>query len=290
MANAAGGIGGLGGLMGGLSGRAVCLIRESPHYRREAFEAGLEAVGLAVLRVTPTKWLPGDVLVIWNRYARFAAAADACERAGGTVVVAENPYLGTAGERYAVALDHHKGPGRWCPIDDGGARWRQLGLTIEPWCDPQRRAYVLLAPERGIGPPVFAMPRDWPTTALAELERHVTVPVRLRRHPGKHEPAVPLAEDLAGAVGVVTWGSNVGLHALCAGIPVWYAHHSWIGASCSVQWAGRGPIGAAYRSIGRLAMFHRLAWAQWSVEEIGNGAPFRHLLLDQGQAQRASVA
>ena len=34
----------------------------------------------------------------------------------------------------------------------------------------------------------------------------------------------------------------------------------------------------------RLPAFHRLAWAQWTVDEISTGAPFRHLLDVRGAA------
>lgn len=257
-----------------LSGRAVSMIREQPHYRREAFEAGLSAIGLTVERVPPAKWRPGDVLVIWNRYGRFAAAADACEAAGGTVVVAENPYVGTAGEQYALALDHHKGPGRWFAQDDGGERWRRLGVTIEPWRGGGE--YLLLAPERGIGSPQFAMPRDWPAKAEADL-RAAGERVRVRLHPGRHAPDRTLVEDLAGAAGVVTWGSNVGITALLMGIPVWHGMLSWLAAPAATWWR-TGPLPPNTRLRDRETTFHRIAWAQWTVEEIAAGDAFRHLL------------
>ena len=264
-----------------LSGRAACLIRTSPHYRHDAVLSGLAAVGLRAETVTPTDWRAGDVLVIWNRYGRFAMSADRCEAAGGTVIVAENGYLGRDGEGrqlYALALDHHKGPGRWFPPADP-SRWHRLGLRLHPWRQGGR--WVLFAPERGIGPPGHAMPRDWPGRAEAALRRVCDKPVRVRRHPGNREPERSLIEDLEGAAAVVTWGSTVGLNALLVGVPVYHAMPDWIGAQCARYWACDEPLPAPAHAD-RNGLFASIAWAQWTVEEIANGAPFRHLLFEIG--------
>ncbi len=264
-----------------LSGQAVCLIRTSPHYRHDAVLSGLQSIGLRAETVTPARWQAGDVLVIWNRYGRFAAVADRCEAAGGVVIVAENGYLGRDGEGrqlYALALDHHKGPGRWFPQADR-SRWRRLRLQIRPWRPGGQ--WVLLAPERGIGPPDHAMPRDWPGRAEAVLRRISDKPVRVRRHPGNHAPERSLSEDLGGAAAVITWGSTAGLEALLAGVPVYHAMPRWIGAPCAQHWDCSSTLPAP-NLPDRSELFASIAWAQWTVEEIADGAPFRHLLFDVG--------
>ena len=49
------------------------------------------------------------------------------------------------------------------------------------------------------------------------------------------------------------------------GIPVESHMPNWIGAQDNTE-------------AGRLAMFRRLAWAQWQLSEIATGEPFRRLL------------
>ena len=70
--------------------RAWIGLKELPHYRRNAFAAGARRLGYEpVFNVTAT---PGDkdLLVIWNRFGGADNAADAFERAGCPVLVAEN--------------------------------------------------------------------------------------------------------------------------------------------------------------------------------------------------------
>src|SRR3990167_1306236 len=105
--------------------RAYVQIRELPHYRHEAFCAGLKASGFHVEKRLPsTPPGPGDVLLIWNRYSDKEATADTWERQGGTVLVAENGYVGrdSAGHQlYAIAVHGHNGSGKW--PDRAGGNW-----------------------------------------------------------------------------------------------------------------------------------------------------------------------
>jgi hypothetical protein len=71
--------------------------------------------------------------------------------------------------------------------------------------------------------------------------------------------------DLANAAKVVTWGSGAAIQALLMGIPVISEMPGWIGEQDNTD-------------AGRLAMFRRLAWAQWRHEEIGSGEAFHWLL------------
>ena len=102
------------------------------------------------------------------------------------------------------------------------------------------------------------MPRDWPQTA------HAKHGGRVRRHPGKSE-GIPLADDLARAGKVVTWGSGAAIKALQWGIPVVSDMANWIGEQDNTD-------------AGRLAMFRRLAWAQWTHRELESGDAFAWML------------
>lgn len=235
-------------------------LREGVHYRREAFQAGLESLGYRVREGASCSPSPGDVLVTWNRYGFKDQAAKAFEAAGCPVLVAENGYLGNefAGSRwYALSRTHHNGAGTW-PVGEAG-RWDCLGVDLAPWRDPSGEIVVL--PQRGIGPEGVAMPRDW----LARTqERLKGMRYRVRMHPGTRD-CVTLEEDLRAASAVVTWGSGAALKALIWGIRVRSDMPNWIGQQNNTD-------------AGRLAMFRRLAWAMWRLEEIADGSAFRRLL------------
>ncbi len=240
---------------------AYLLLREGPHYRRQAFRNGLERHGYSVNFEAPTKPKPDDVLVIWNRYAHFHKTACRFEAVGARVLVTENAYLGNefCGDRwYAIARNHHNGAGWW--PDGGPERWDRLNVELKPWRTVGHEVVVL--PQRGIGPEGIAMPRGWKAKG------------RVRRHPGTG-PCVPLERDLAQASAVVTWGSGAALKALLYGIPVYHDFPKWIGAAASARY--REPLPAPFLGD-RLPMFRRLAWAQWRLSEIEDGTAMAALL------------
>lgn len=232
--------------------RAWLALRNALHYRREAFESGLSAVGFDVRPTTPQHFGPEDVLVIWNRYGAGAEAAARFEAKGQPVLVAENAAWGNdfAGERwYSLAQGMHNTAGRF-PVG-GPARWDSLGVELAPW---RTCGETVVLPQRGIGPAQVAMPRDWPARQVG----------RVRAHPGTRD-CVPLEIDLAHAGKVVTWGSGAAIKALLWGIPVESHMPNWIGEQDNTD-------------AGRLAMFRRLAWGQWRLAEIESGEAFRWLM------------
>lgn len=249
--------------------RYCCLIRDQPHYRRDAFEAGLRAIG-----GQPASHEQCDVLAIWNRYGGWDSDATRCEKRGGTVLVAENGYLGNdfAGSRwYAISKGHHNGAGEW--PQGGPERWDGLNIPLAAWRDGGE---TVILPQRGIGPPGVAMPSDWLARTENELQKR-RIRYRVRAHPGVND-ALPLEQDLAGAGVVITWGSGAALKALTLGIPVVYDFPRWIGEGAGVplcDWLAGASLNRDHDA--RLSMFRGLAWAMWTLEEIRSGEAFRHL-------------
>lgn len=252
------------------------MIRAKPHYRHDAFIEGLAACGFDPVRSdSPDHDLgPGDLLVTWNLYGRYLQAHERARARGAATIVAENGYLGTdaAGRQlYALGLGGHNGYGRTFPR--GPERWRALGLRPAPWAD-RPDGYVLVADQRGIGHPDWRSPRDFLERARAALRDAGESPVRVRYHPGRHEHQRPLEADLDGARLVVVWSSNVANHALLRGVPAIRLGPYHVNPSVP-RWEPGSPLpGRSSRTRG----FEELAWAQWTVDEITAGAPFRHLL------------
>ena len=103
-------------------------------------------------------------------------------------------------------------------------RSERLKVMLSPW--RQDGGHILLLPQRGIGPPGVAQPRDW----LSDIQRRLGKrKIHVRKHPGTDKTAKPLQEDLQDARCAIVWGSGAGLKALCAGVPVFYDFPKWIG-------------------------------------------------------------
>lgn len=269
--------------------RAWCDIKPHPHYRAGAFEAGLRACGFHVLmrQLPADPPQPGDVLVIWNRYSDRELTADKWEKHGGTVLVAENGYCGRDAQgiqHYALARHGHNGSGEW--PDGGPERWQGLGIGMRPW--RLDGTHVLVCPNRHFGMKGLAMPVDWEKRTVAELRRFTKRPVRVRPHPGNDKPARELAADLQNCWAAVIWASSAGVHALLAGIPVFALSPWWI-CKTAAQPSLADIEAPALEPDLRPAAFARLAWAQWTVEEIARGDAFRHLLPAARQAEVAAA-
>lgn len=250
-------------------------LRDGVHYRRDAFTAGLEALGYTVMHQVTDRPGERDVLVVWNRYRENERAANRFEAVGRPVLVAENGYLGNdfAGDRwYALSRNQHNGAGTW-PVG-GPERWDSLGVRLGSWRGDGGELVVL--PQRGIGPPGTAMPATWPGRVAAFL-RDRGIRARVRPHPGVAK-CVPLEKDLANASAVVTWGSGAALKALAMGIPVYSDMPDWIGRDSALPVSALASGLCKRDSVARLEMFRRLAWAMWTLDEIKDGTAFRALI------------
>lgn len=253
--------------------RAINLLREATHYRRECFDAGLQAAGFDVVRHIdrPTS---GDVLVIWNRYGAFDDVARQFEARGAQVLVVENGPLGKTwrgGEWFSLALGavaltggefQARGSGRWDSWQVDLAEFR-VGRPHDP--------LVILA-QRGIGSSDVRSPDGW-----AEKVQRATGG-RIRQHPGRDKAVKPLAEDLNDAGTVATWSSAAAVQSLELGVPVWHDHPAFVMAGACRPLQMRGKVSPLMDDEARLAAFRRLAWCMWTLDEIKSGEPIRCLL------------
>ncbi len=250
--------------------RAVLTIRKEPHYRREAFERGLQRVGFTIGELkAPSS--SSDWLVLWNRKrGDDERRADAWEAAGGTVIVAENGYLAkTEKTHYSISVHGHTGSG-WFPVGDED-RFSPLGFEIKPWRrDFKKHGEIVVRAQRGIGSTLMASPPNWAEKKAAELRRGFTIPVRVVPHPGDKNKALIDAASLVRADMLYVWSSALGVRALVEGIPVdWSAPH-WICES----WIGGG----------REQALHRMSHNQWHFDEIATGEPFARIIANREKA------
>lgn len=273
---------------------AYCLIRDLPHYRRHAFDAGLSAAGFSLLHSTPVAGRDhrGNVLVIWNRYGGYHDIATQFERGGGLVIVAENGFVGkdeNGLQYYSLALDGQNGSGRWVTGEE--PRFPLLGFEIKPWREPTPTGHIIIRGQRGIGRSGVASPPDWHNAVARGLRTHRKVLVV--EHPGvgavtdkKHE------QYLQGAHALIIWSSAVGVKALIAGIPVICHSPYWVckhGAASASELEAEASLTSAQADLRKREALERMAWAQWSLAEIESGRPFA-LLYDYHHKKEEAVA
>ena len=225
--------------------------------RRNALVKGLQRVGLKPVDGLPVNPVEGDVFITWNRIGSANNWARMFERNGWPVLVVENATWGNdfVGDRwYHIARTYHNTAG--CYPVGGPERWDSLEVPLAPFrCTGD--TVILL--QRGIGSPPTKMPAKF----VAKVIKHHKG-ARIRRHPGKRE-VNPLQNELRNTARVVTWGSGAAVWALQRGVHVTSYMPNWIGEQDNTV-------------EGRLQMFRRLAWAQWTLHEIEQGQPFHRLL------------
>ncbi len=253
--------------------RAINKLRGAPHYQREAFSDGLIAAGYQIM-ASVDKVLPGDALLCWSRKSIWGALADEFEAGGGVVFVAENAYLPASligPGWYALAEGQHCGAGRW--PNGSGDRWDALGVELRPWREGGTETLIL--DQNGGGSQMVRSPKGWSEVVQKQIGG------RIRWHPwkvatGKVPAQPPIEQDLANAKQAVTWNSSAALTALVMGVPVFNEFPHWIGslAARPIAEFGQEP---KRDDEARLAMFRRLAFAMWRVDEIRSGKPFTEL-------------
>ena len=226
--------------------RFVLALRHDFPERAEAFRLGLNACGHEE---------GGDELFLtWNRFAVNGKRADEVEARGGTVLVVENALWGNGflGKKWlSISRRFHN----TIQPFGGPERWDNLGVELPPF-RPSGETVIL--GQRGIGYPKFRTPTGWERGAQRRYGG------RIRNHPGRNE-GLPLEDDLVNCGRVVTWSSGAAIKALMLGIPVVSEMPGWIGEQDNTV-------------PGRLEMFRRLAWSQWTLDEIADGEPFRRML------------
>lgn len=231
-------------------------LRHAVPERRAAFGRGLERLGYTVQDGITLRPGARDILVTWNRIREGEQAAQAFTARGLQVLVTENASWGNdfAGNRWYFLASNFHNRADGFPVGSA-ERFDSLGVELDAF---KTEGNTLILPQRGIGPPGVAMPLDWERRALKKYGGNV------RPHPGRNT-ATPLEHDLATAGRVVTWGSGAAIKALMLGVPVISEMPKWVGEQDNTD-------------AGRLAMFRRLAWAQWRLEEFASGEPFARLL------------
>lgn len=173
-------------------------------------------------------------------------------------------------------------------------RLAHFNLDVKPWRAAENpNGHILVAGmgDKGAIAEGFK-PEEWEREAIERLQQvtHRTIVYRpkpswkdARPIPGtRFSPhAIPLEAELANCWCVVTHHSNVAVDAIVAGIPVicveGVAAH--VSSVMTDQWMTREQV----ESPGQVENLHRIQWmanlayCQWSIREMAQGLPWRHL-------------
>lgn len=248
---------------------AYSFIRDLPHYRSDAFKAGLRACGFEVCRGVPRDPLPGDVVVSWNRYQDADNLAKRAERIGASVLVAENGYFGqdSKGRRlYAISKNQHH---------HGGNKPKPHSWNVKP--HQSNGSHILICAQRGIGSELMASPYNWHRKIERSLKSMTGRPIKIRLHPGRNAPSTSLADDLKNAHACVIWSSACGIEAMLEGVPVIYNAPRFIGETGAIKFNESLDI----ENLPQMPVKNALDYVsgnQYSVEQIATGQPFKELL------------
>lgn len=199
--------------------------------------------------------------------------------------------------------------------DSDSDRWERLKhelyLEVEPWQPrgesilfmmqkPRDNSMALLRQQWGSWEAMFS-------EAATEIRKHSDRPIRIRLHPSRHaqqmemlkpllrkftdvaisehsvEKDMPcvvggdsLQQDLDQTWAVVGGNSNGLVDCALAGIPIWVMHPSAM--AWPVRQRSFADIEAPNLHVPRLQWLYNLAYSQWRLDEVRDGAPIRHLM------------
>ena len=261
--------------------RAYIVVRMSfGDGRRDAIVKGLAKAGWKVIIGTPPTELrqrSNDLIVVWARNRRSDPLCRIFEMAGGRTLVCEEAQIkaGANGEKlFTLCLDDHHGGGNW-PVG-GPERWASFGIDLAPWAGFAGR--VVVREQRGIGSKRLASPPEWHLKIAKHLQG-VGYEAEIRRHPKimkrQRVKQAPLEKQVAGARALVTWSSSDAVGAVIAGCPTVVCGPATFLSGC----VGRHLDDLKDPPIGdRLPALERLAWCQWTMEEMRRGEPFKRFM------------
>lgn len=234
----------------------------APHQQTHAtaMAAGLARHGIrSVVTHRAPQTGPGDTVICWG----WRHGQEHFNR-GARVLVMERGYIGDRFNWTSLAWDGLNNRGQMPVVDDSGERFRRyFSHTMHSW-NP-KGAYTLICGQ--VPGDMSLQGRDLHRWYEQQAEHFDSV--YFRPHPLAHrreaprpvrgapELQGPLDEALAGASLVITWNSNAGVDAILAGKPT------------HVEDCGGMAYGIDETTREKWA--HRLAWRQFTLEEITSG-------------------
>lgn len=256
--------------------RASVHANHLPHQKQyaEAMAAGLGRHGIkATASPFNVPHIGVDFAVIWGwRQPRVEAS-------GRPVLVMERGVMQPREEWCTIGWNGLSGRGRYSECRDDGERWEHhFGHRMKPWRAWHTAGYALLIGQVPGDASIRHLDfKSWARQMADELD-HMRLtpiyrphPISVQRNDRWHPPRTRLSlatlkEDLDGACLAVSYNSNAGVDAVLAGVPTIACDRG------SMAWdVASHDVTAEPVMPDREPWAHRLAWSQWTLDEIENG-------------------
>lgn len=214
-----------------------------------------------------------DLLIMWGVRRRAAIARQKAD--GGEVCVLECGYLGDREREWVSASlgGGLNGRGRFPAAGDDGARFfRHFGHMLRPWRERDGYALIMgqVPGDMALEPVGGCLSRwyDAAAKAFGPCARFRPHPKAPRREGPRGVPVMggSLDEALAGARVAVTFNSNAGVDAALAGVPVIATDEGSMARRVAAHGFDDDLI-----TPDRGEWLARLAWCQWTVDEMRAG-------------------
>lgn len=156
-------------------------------------------------------------------------------------------------------------------VPAGPDRFNALGLRIQPWRRTGRE--ILVCGSSDVQAEFFGL-QHWMQQTCWAIRGYTDRPViRRDKAAARRGELPPFAEALKTAWAVVAWSSSVAVEAALAGVPVFVGPES---AALPVNCGRLDEIEFPHYPDNREPWAWSLADAQFTVEEIADGAAYRH--------------
>ena len=277
----------------------VVIYQIMNHHRSQvvcaAFEAGIRRVGDTVTRIPSVNYrgtpefnvcvfygLQGPLKAAFNDYSR-----DPHRR----VVFVDLGYIGRKSHGrfqgfHKVTVDSRHPTKYFQRVKHDQSRLDTLGLDVAPWREPSPDGHIVVAgmAPKGAHAEGFA-PMGWERRAIATMRKHTKRRIVYRPKPNwlgavpipgaeySRPGARTLLQDLEGAHAIVSHHSNANIEALVAGVPGFTEG----GLASAISSSDLTQIESPRMDGDRVQWLADLAWCQWSISEIAEGLPWRHL-------------
>jgi len=264
--------------------------------QNKALWDGLKAAGCNPVLRSASSYLQGEVesgldmiAVCGQRSAEGLITRDYAARGIPSIILdlgyVKRASLGNDRGYYQLSIGHLG----WLPTEPCAMdRWRALGVPLPTYVEKPKTAPVLICGQvegdASHGLSVETMARHY-RRMVAHYGACGTRPILFKPHPlsdrlkgGYGEDAI-VACDIRQAVEkaglVVSYGSTAGLDAILAGTPATiFGHAIYAGIASRPGDPGEGAFPSLFALKG---FFSRLAYAQWTLEEIASGDAIRFL-------------
>lgn len=161
-------------------------------------------------------------------------------------------------------------------------RFRHFGLDVLPWRRGQKIILAGMSAKAAHAEGFLA--EQWERKVIAALRRATDRPIVYRPKPNwpgarpldgadYSPPGEPLQALLADCHAIVTHHSNVAVDGLLAGVRAF----CWDGVAKPLASQDLAAIETPIEPEGREAWAAAIAWTQFTVAEMGDGVPWRHL-------------